>query len=266
MLAAKLLLTEERPVSPILILINNKAAIQSGASPSTTAGSYLIDKFIRLTRAVKKKFQNRNSELQLTVRWIPGHKGVLGNELADEEAKRAAESPANSSARRALPKYLQAGPLPHSISAIKQWHQKALMEKWKEEWMTSPRYTRAKAIDPDMSSSRFLKLINSLPKKCASVYIQLRTNHAPLNFHLNRIGKRDSPHCQHCEDKEETAHHFLLDCPLYARERHIMATALRRDASSFSYILTSEEATEHLMRYVNSTGRFKQTYGEISIN
>ena len=265
-LAAKLLLTEEQPISPISIFIDNKAAIQSGASPSTTAGSYLIDKFSRLTRAIEKKFQGQGNEFQLTVRWIPGHKGVQGNELADEEAKRAAESPDNSSARRRLPKYLQTAPLPHSVSAIKQWHRKALMKKWKEEWITSPRYNRAKAIDPNMPSSHFLKLIDSLPKKCASVYIQLRTNHAPLNFHLHRIGKSDSPYCQHCEGKEETVHHFILDCPLYARERHTMATALRRDASSISYILMNEEATEHLMRFVNSTGRFKQTYGEISIN
>jgi ribonuclease HI len=139
MLAAKLLLTEEQPVSLASIFIDNKAAIQSGASPSTTAGSYLIDKFARSTRAVAKKFQDQDSELQLTVRWIPGHKGVLGNELADAEAKRAAESPDNSSARRTLPKYLQANPLPHSTSAIKQWHQKALMERWKKEWSTSPR-------------------------------------------------------------------------------------------------------------------------------
>ena len=220
-LAAKLLLTEEQPVSPASIFIDNKAAIQSGASPSTTAGSYLIEEFARLTRAIAKKFHNQNSELRLTVRWIPGHKGVLGNELADAEAKRAAESLDNSSARRMLPRYLQAAPLPHSVSAIKQWHRKALMKKWKEEWTTSPRYIRAKAIDPDMPSSHFLKLINPLPKKCTSVYIQLCTNHAPLNYHLNCIGKRDSPHCQHCVDKEETAHHFLLDCPHYARERHV---------------------------------------------
>ena len=265
-LAAKLLLTEDQPVSPVSIFIDNKAAIQSGASPSTTAGSYLIEKFARLTRAIAKKFQDQDSELQLTVRWIPGHKGVQGNELADAEAKRAAESPVNTSARRKLPRYLQSTPLPHSVSALKQWHRKALMEKWKTEWSTSPRYIRAKAIDPDMPSPHFLKLIESLPKKCASVYIQLRTNHAPLNAYLNRIGKRDSPNCQHCEGKEETAHHFLLDCPFYARERHTLAVALRRDATSFRYILTKEEATEHLMRYVNSTGRFKQTYGEITIN
>ena len=62
-LAAKLLLTEEQPVSPASIFIDNKAAIQSGVSPSTTAGSYLIEEFARLTRTIAKKFHNQNSEL-----------------------------------------------------------------------------------------------------------------------------------------------------------------------------------------------------------
>ncbi|KAG1774954.1 hypothetical protein EV702DRAFT_945165, partial [Suillus placidus] len=55
-----------------------------------------------------------------TVRWIAGHSEVEGNELADEEAKRVAESWRNNSTVNELPQYLSMGHLPSSLSAIKQ--------------------------------------------------------------------------------------------------------------------------------------------------
>jgi len=97
-LAVQLLIHERSMTSPISIFIDNKAAILSGANPSSSAGSYLIGKFIRLTHALKEKYTDQELNLQLLVRWIPGHAGVPGNEKADEEAKRAAESPNNFSA------------------------------------------------------------------------------------------------------------------------------------------------------------------------
>ncbi|KAG2115044.1 hypothetical protein DEU56DRAFT_708057, partial [Suillus clintonianus] len=89
----------------------------------------------------------------LTVRWIPGHKGVTGNELADIAAKEAAGG--ESSTRNRLPLYLQDKPLPDSVSALKQWHQDALNKRWSKEWENSPRYARAKIIDPSMPSNRY---------------------------------------------------------------------------------------------------------------
>ncbi|OAX32249.1 hypothetical protein K503DRAFT_672141, partial [Rhizopogon vinicolor AM-OR11-026] len=55
----------------------------------------------------------------------------------------------------------------------------------------------------------------------------------------------------------------LFDCPQYAHERHILSNTLRRQATSISYLLTSDKATKLLMRFINSTGRLKPTFGEI---
>jgi len=264
-LAAQLLLSEDSSNTPTAIYIDNKAAILSGENPSSTAGSYLMDKFIRLAHMLKKKYTDQELDLRLLVKWIPGHSGVPGNEKADVEAKRAAEGPNNSSAHGLLPRYLRNGPLPHSVSALKQWHQAALLERWKEMWKESPRYAHAKTIDPSMPSGQFMKLVSHLPKSQTSLYIQLRTRHIPLNQHLFRIGKSDTPECPHCPGQEETVHHFMFVCPQYACERHIFANVLRRKATSIGYILTEDEANRPLIRYVNSTGRLKPTYGEISI-
>lgn len=262
-LAAKLLATERNVVYPASIFVDNQAAIQSGESHRTNPGRYLVEHFSRMTRALARRRRGQGRHFELTIRWIPGHKGIEGNELADEAAKQAAEGEEETSIKNLLPKYLQDEKLPNSVSALKQWHNDWLTKRWANEWMKSPRYARAKVIDPSMPSNKYIKLVATLPKNQASIYTQLRTRHTPLNLHLHRIGKSDTPYCPSCPETNETIHHYLFDCPQYAHERHILTNALRRNASSISFILSSIKATKPLMRYINSTGRFKQTLGEI---
>ncbi|KAG2141960.1 hypothetical protein DEU56DRAFT_885230 [Suillus clintonianus] len=194
-----------------------------------------------MTRHLAKKRREREMNFDLTVRWVPGHTGVMGNELADVAAKEAAEGEHQNSAVNRLPTYLQNEPLPDSVSALKQWHDNALQRRWTKGWERSPRYARTKNIDPSLPSNKFIKLVANLQKRQTSIYTQLRTHHLPLNRHLHRLGKSKSPHCPLCPNIDETVHHYLFDCPQYVRERHFLANSLRRQATSISYILTSEK-------------------------
>ncbi|KAG2062751.1 hypothetical protein BDR04DRAFT_986504, partial [Suillus decipiens] len=68
-----------------------------------------------------------------------------------------------------------------------------------------------------------MKLVLALLPRCqTSIYIQLRTGYTPLNRYLHRLGKTDSTRCPFCPEKNETTHHYLLDCPQYVHERHIL--------------------------------------------
>ncbi|KAG2045470.1 hypothetical protein BDR06DRAFT_846091, partial [Suillus hirtellus] len=62
---------------------------------------------------------------------------------------------------------------------------------------------------------------------------------------------------------DETVTDFLLDCTQYVHEQHILMNALRCQANSISFLLNSDQALDHLMHYINSTGRFKPSFGEI---
>jgi hypothetical protein len=95
--------------------------------------------------------------------------------------------------------------------------------------------------------------------------VSQRTGHAPLNKHLHCIRKTESSHCPHRLRIQETVHHFLLSCPFYRRERNILINVLGRKASSISYLLTDPNATPHLVRYVNVSGRLKTTPGEVPL-
>ncbi|KAG2067625.1 hypothetical protein BDR04DRAFT_1026928, partial [Suillus decipiens] len=67
-------------------------------------------------------------------------------------------------------------------------------------------------------------LIATLPKCQSSILMQLCTSHSPLNQHLHRIGKTVSSNCMYYPEMRETVHHFLLDCPHYVRERHVLSS------------------------------------------
>ncbi|KAG2346608.1 hypothetical protein BDR05DRAFT_878287, partial [Suillus weaverae] len=108
-----------------------------------------------------------------------------------------------------------------------------------------------------------IKLSVDFPKCLTSLYIALRTQHIPLCCYLHRIKKEPSPHCSHCPGTDETVPHYLLNCPRYRREHHILIQALGRKASSLSFLLSDLEATQHLTQYVNATGRLKSTFSEV---
>ncbi|KAG2064937.1 hypothetical protein BDR04DRAFT_1020718, partial [Suillus decipiens] len=77
--------------------------------------------------------------------------------------------------------------------------------------------------------------------------------------------KKPSPFCAHCPGKEETVLHYLLDCQQYCRQRHVLTSTLGRKASSLSFLLSDSNATPHLTRFVNTTGRLRQTFGEVPL-
>jgi ribonuclease HI len=194
--------------------------------------------------------------------WTPGHEGILGNERADEEAKKAAQC--NSSPLKDLPPFIRKKPLPISISATRQSLKQDLKNRWQSEWSSSPRYERLQKIDNSPLSNDFLHIIDQLRRNQSSILIQLRTGHIPLNEVLHRIKKADSPNCPHCRNGfRETIFHYLLTCPHYANARRILQANLYREASSIPFLLGSRTGIPHLLRYISDTKRFRATFGEV---
>ena len=61
--------------------------------------------------------------------------------------------------------------------------------------------------------------INKLYRSDQSPIFQLRTGHAGVNMHLNRINPLHGLHCRHCPHAYETTSHILFECPGLDRKR-----------------------------------------------
>lgn len=159
-LAARLIATERDLAFPLSISVDNQASIQTGESFCSRPGSYLADRFRRMMQRTAKDHDN----FAVSVRWVPGHSNVHGNEEADKHAKLTAENARNNSSRPRLPNYLRRGVLPLSISALKEVHHKNTHAHWERLWRKSPRFARMHLLDPKLLRRSFLKLTIGFPK------------------------------------------------------------------------------------------------------
>jgi ribonuclease HI len=228
MILAVELLKEEGGIGTMALGVDNQAAIAATGAFNSKPGHYLMDIFHDDLR----KLIPTHDQRKLIVRWAPGHHDIPGNEAADEQAKIAARGDSSET----LPKSLtdkNGAPiiLPTSKSALNQQFGRKIQEEAASIMKHSPRFPRLHEIDPSAPSKNFSLLVAELPRRHSSLLFQLRTGHAPLNKHLHRIAKVPNPTCQQCHQREETVHHFLIACPSYARQRHVLRNEISHTPS-----------------------------------
>jgi ribonuclease HI len=237
--------------------VDNQAAIITTGNNYPGPAHYIWDQFHKELGNVLRNQLN----LDIVIRWTPGHEDIAGNERADEEAKKAAQE--GSSPLNKLPRYLKKT-LPKSKSALRQAHHAKIKARAKAHWQASPRYQRIKDIDATLPSPSFRKLTENLTRKQAAMLIQLRSGHAPLAKHLHRIGKTASPVCPYCRAYEETVIHYLILCPGHTIARREMNRRGGRETREYTKLLSNPDLMEHLFRFITKTSRFRTTYGDLS--
>ena len=144
------------------------------------------------------RFRWRCYPFKLIIQWIPGHKDVPGNDLADEVAKEAAENqiehntPTWFHASRARLKALYKDPQPVHIRTKKVY---AAYSKQKEE---------------DIKTRRDQTLL-----------AKIRSGHTILfKAYHHRIDESVDPMCPLCNQDEHTLTHWMCDCAGTERKRY----------------------------------------------
>lgn len=262
-LAVHLLENEDLPrAARIYMGVDNQAALRAPNKARPGPGHAMIEMLQERLRAARAKHRR----LDLNSHWIPAHVRVEGNEIVDGDAKLAAEGLCSHPDE--LPAALCAR-LPASASATKRTYIAELTKSALKEWKRSPRFARIVEIDSLMRTPKkqyFLKLVGKLglTKAQTSLLMQLRTGHAPLNKHLSRIGKAESPLCSACNEKDETVWHFILECEAYEAHRNVLRAVDARQSRMLTHLLSSARMIPHLLHYVASTSRLQATFGNVS--
>ena len=234
----------------VSLYTDNQSIVTTLPHPKATSGQHLLSLLRSAIRGVG---------CRLTVKWISGHSKVKGNEEADKLAKDAAAGISSTGAD--LPHILRR-PLPTSASALKQGFMEELKAKWADMWEESPRKLRVSQFGGSFPFSAFLNRLNSLSRQQASLILQLRCGHFPLNGYLHRIKKADSDRCGSCggggegPPPPETINHFIFGCPAFTEAREELTDKIGLDYFNFPDIMSEVNRMKALTTFINRSGRF----------
>ena len=254
-LAMHLLLTEKHRNVPCAIGTDNHAALEAYNTNLRNPAHQAAREALRLGNMLQKR--TKGKQYALTLRWTAGHVGILGNELADVEAKRAAGG--HTSDKSSLPPFLRRT-LTVNPSAILRKSKAELKRKWDAAWKRSHRSKKIAKIDNKTPSAHLLRIISNadISRRSASLVTQILTEHIPLNEYLNRFKLVDSPRCPACRSGSESVRHFLLECPIYVHERWLLEKWCRKrnKALTLENLLDNEEAIKPLTNFIHASLRF----------
>jgi ribonuclease HI len=222
----------------IHIFVDSQAAIQRLQS----YGSATVQQAKATTQ---KLIQQYNAHIYIT--WCPSHKGINGNEIADQQAKLALRKPISPKAQ------VSVGYLRGLVrrKAAEQWHH---IHQQPGVIGLGKHYSRV-VRDSTTFAAKPHKALRAFTKRSLSAYIQLKTGIGGLKTHLYTVKKATSNRCNRCySGKSQTTAHLLLYCSAYIEERKDLRRALRGLPLSLHTLFCTKIGRRALASYINSTG------------
>ena len=188
-----------------VIFSDSLSGLQAITNPNPQTYKAMIFQIQNLLLEVKDGHEVR-------LQFIPGHKGIAGNEEADAAAKRG-HSKIN------MESYMGREEKVRMMKGI-------IMQRWENQWQS---------LTESLQKGLHLKLIKNKIKfwpwtshknrLTETLFARLRIGHVNVAKFTFMIGKSPTDKCQ-C-GQVETVHHLLLECQLYNRKRHELDRKLR---------------------------------------
>ena len=138
-----------------------------------------------------------------------------------------------------------------------------LKDRWSNAWNASPRKAKVDQLGGTFPYTAFKKQLLLLTRRQASLILQIRCAHFPLNVYLHRIRKSDTDECQKCTNNRlphrprETINHFIFECTAYNEAREQLKAKIGRNNFHLSNIMINANYIKELTIYINRTGRLK---------
>ena len=130
--------------------------------------------------------------------WCPAHRGITGNDKADELAKWGSRNG-------------QELQMPLEKDTVRSLIQTESIKDWQEHWESHDTGRFTYGLSPNVSSKPWFKYSN-LPRSVIKTVSRIMLNHYALNAHLSRFNIVESPVCD-CSEDYQTIDHILWRCP-----------------------------------------------------
>ncbi|KAJ5901433.1 hypothetical protein N7504_007427 [Penicillium tannophilum] len=247
----------------LVIFADSRAAIQAVQNPKRPSGQHILRAIYAHIRELRARqtptaLSNPSDETSISIRWIPAHVGVPGNELADAAAKNAALGGAEN-AEGIVGSEDQ---FPRLAATAKQQVRRRIQERWALSWAKEKTGKPNQKLVP-APHKKTLRLFEGLPKHYTSILVQMRSMRIALNHFLFKIGEVESDFCS-CEEGSQTPRHVLLHCPRFMDERKEMMekirarTDLRGNLMDYEALLSHPRATRYVAEFMLQTGLLGQ--------
>ena len=227
--AAKLLADSGTKNKTIIINCDSQAAIK--AVDSTVIKS-------KTTQKARNELHRLGTDNTVLLRWIPAHKGHMGNEKADELAKKGSDDNEAQSVTLPVPKAVWKTALRQRSHRKMRGRMKDMPPHFRTVWRDS-----------------YTKPLSSLGKNKLRAATQYLTGHCELNYHLNKYKPQSiSKICPHCSMDDETMNHFIGQCPMWFNRRGRFFDCYYTSISEVADVVPLRK----IVGYIESTNRFNQ--------
>ena len=180
--------TSVRP-NDITIFTDSQSALEAITSFKDKPTS-LLEQLLLTCHNVSK-----NHEIKITLQWIPGHCGIVGNEKGDSLAKLGSQMTQPDEETTYS-----------TAKTIAKHHSK---KAWNTQWTQNETGRSLFKYQPAPNPK---DAIHQLERRHQCNIFRLRTGHCLLNMHRNRLDPLAPPICRHCRHPNETVEHHLLYC------------------------------------------------------
>jgi len=198
-----------KEVRRVTIFTDSQATLRRIQSDEPGPGQVLA------LRTMNWESELTDKNIQVEYRWVPAHKGVEGNEEADQQATKAAYKHCGS--------YTETqNPLSHlnyiSFAHIGRWLTETKWEESKKEIKEMGKKSRH-SYQYDLVKRGGNSAVMKSQKSIAARFYQLKTGHALMGKYLMRIEKRRDMTCWWCGHEYQTRDHLFKWCKRWKREQ-----------------------------------------------
>lgn len=162
---------------------------------------------------------SRNNKVKLL--WVPGHRGIPGNERAHNLTREGAT-------RRRADEGCRIGLSDSHISSLTRT---CVSERFADLWANAPGMRHAKALFREPSVGLGKELSN-LDRNALRTIVGLITGHWHTGVHMERLGYGAGPLCTRCGEGPDTPRHLIVECgPLEGPRREAFGTVPNDEAT-----------------------------------